>query len=450
MTATVPPALTPLPLATAVGRAPRAMTPAVRAIRLAGEHFAAAMLYLLAGALGLVWIAPELAAGAYLSPHVAGVTHLFTLGWLTMTIFGALYQLLPVALGTPVPSPLVGHASFWTFTPGVGTFAAGVATGYASLRHVGVTLVATGVVLAVANIAAALPRARAHDVTTAAIALAITFLAATLGLGLILFHNLQSGFVAALRTRALAVHLHVAIVGWVLITIVGVSHRLLPMFLPARHADTRWTGRALALLASGLPILTIGLATLWAIPAWGGLILLELGIYCFLRQAYGFYRARVRRTLEVGMRFAATALIFLLVSALLGPALLIAGAANGRLAVAYVVTGLLGGITLYVIGFFYKIVPMLAWMVHYSGRMGRRHVPTIAETFSSRVAHVQLAIMASAVTLLALGSATDSVPLAVSGAVLFLAGVFLFVGQLARVALGGSGGSPRCGAAWES
>ena len=44
------------------------------------------LLYLVAGAVGLVWIAPELAIGAYPSPHVAGVTHLFTLGWLTTTI----------------------------------------------------------------------------------------------------------------------------------------------------------------------------------------------------------------------------------------------------------------------------------------------------------------------------------------------------------------------------
>ena len=70
------------------------VTPATPSIRLAGEHFSAATLYLIAGAIGLVWIAPELAAGILPLPHVAGVTHLFTLGWLTTTIFGALYQLL--------------------------------------------------------------------------------------------------------------------------------------------------------------------------------------------------------------------------------------------------------------------------------------------------------------------------------------------------------------------
>ena len=88
-----------------------AQAPAPSSVLLAGQHFAASILYLLAGAVGLVWIAPELAMGTYPSPRVAGITHLFTLGWLTTTIFGALYQLLPVALGAPVYSEPMGHAS---------------------------------------------------------------------------------------------------------------------------------------------------------------------------------------------------------------------------------------------------------------------------------------------------------------------------------------------------
>ncbi|MHB1168585.1 MAG: hypothetical protein ACYC28_04815, partial [Longimicrobiales bacterium] len=64
--------------------------------RLPGEHFTAALLFLVAGAFGLIAIAPALAMGAYVSPRVAGVTHLFTLGWITTSIMGALYQFLPV------------------------------------------------------------------------------------------------------------------------------------------------------------------------------------------------------------------------------------------------------------------------------------------------------------------------------------------------------------------
>ncbi|HRP08534.1 MAG TPA: hypothetical protein PLL69_08600, partial [Gemmatimonadales bacterium] len=78
-------------------------------IKLPGEHFVAATGFLLIGAMSLWWIAPPLAAGAYPAQAVVAVTHLFTLGWITTSIMGALYQFLPVALGHAVASERVGH-----------------------------------------------------------------------------------------------------------------------------------------------------------------------------------------------------------------------------------------------------------------------------------------------------------------------------------------------------
>lgn len=416
--------------------APGGLAPAAGSIRLAAEHFVAATLYLLAGALGLLWVAPELAAGAYLSPHVAGVTHLFTLGWLTMTVFGALCQLLPVALGTPVRSTRLAHAGFWAFAPGVGLFAAGVATSQVALHHAGILLIAVGILLVLSNVGGALPRARTRDVTWAAIALALGFLASTLVLGIVLLHNLHTGFIGGARVRVLATHLHVAIVGWLLMMIVGVSHRLLPMFLLSHGADTSWTRRALALLASGVVVLGTGLTLRQPAAAWAGALLLLGGLGCFFRQAYGFYRARVRKKLDVGMRFVATALAFLATSALLGVAVLASSASHPRLATAYVITGLLGGIVLYVIGFFYKIVPLLAWTARFRGRMGKEPVPTVAQLYSARLGYVQLGLMAGGVAILSAGTAAGWAHAARCGAVLFLGGVLVFLAQLGRVARG--------------
>jgi hypothetical protein len=412
--------------------------PSSNSVRLAGEHFAAAILYLAAGAAGLVWIAPELAIGAYPSPRVAGVTHLFTLGWLTTTIFGALYQLLPVALGAPLRSVRVGHAGFWTFAPGAGIFAAGVATNITALHHAGIALVAIGIVLAVGNVASSLPRARSRDVTWAAVAMALSFLSATLVLGIVLLHNLHSGFLANARLRVLTIHLHVALVGWALVMMTGVSHRLLPMFLLSHGANTRWTKRALALLGSGVLALCAGLDAHVPAVTWIAVAMLEGGVACFVWQAYSFYRVRVRRKIDVGMRFAASALGFLLASAVLGAAVLARGVAHPRLAVVYVMVGLLGGIVLYVIGFFYKIVPLLAWTVRYKDRLGKGTAPTVAATYSSHIAHIQLAVMVLGVVTLAAGTAAGSVYVVRGGAVLFLTGVLLFVSQILRVAVGRS------------
>jgi hypothetical protein len=410
-------------------------------VALAGEHFAAATLYLLAGTIGLVWIAPELSIGAYPSPRVAGITHLFTLGWLTTTIFGALYQLLPVALGAPIRSIRLGHAEFWTFAPGAGLFAAGVATSNTVLHHAGIALVSIGVILGVTNVAATLPRAKNRDVTWGAISLAICFLASTLSLGVVLLHNIHTGFLGAARIIVLATHLHVAIVGWALVMMVGVSHRLLPMFLLSHSGDTRWTRRALTLLALGVPTLAVGLNTHLDVVTWAAVPLLMGGVACFLWQARSFYLARVRKKIDVGMRFAGAALTFLAVSTLLGPAVLAAGVMHPRLATVYVTVGLLGGIVMYVVGFFYKIVPLLAWTVRFKDRMGKGTAPTVAQMFSARVAHVQLGLMALGVTLLAVGISTASLHVTRCGAIMFLAAVLLFISQIARITLGNAGSS---------
>lgn len=440
MTTVAPPSAARPPAALPMGALPVAgggMTPAASSIRLAAEHFAASTIYLIAGAVGLVWIAPELAIGAYASPHVAGITHLFTLGWITTTIFGALAQLLPVALGAPIRSPRVGHASFFTFVPGAGIFAAGVATSSMVLEHTGIALITIGILLAVGNIGSSLPRARNRDATWAAVVLALCFLTSTLVLGAILLHNLHTGFIAAARVRALATHLHVALVGWVLIMIVGVSHRLLPMFLLAHGADTRWTKRALALLATGVVALATGLITSVAPLLWLGAALIDGGIACFIWQAYSFYRVRVRKKIDVGMRFVGHALTFLAASLVLGTVVLVAGSAHTRLATMYITVGLLGGIVMYVVGFFYKIVPLLAWTARFRDRMGKGPVPTVAQMYSAKIAYVQLGLMTAAVVLLAAGIGAAAPHVVRCGAVLFLAGVLLFTSQIARVAFGG-------------
>jgi hypothetical protein len=318
-----------------------------------------------------------------------------------------------------------------------------VAFGATTVQHIGIGLVSVGLLLAVGNVAATLRRARPRDATWAGFALAVSFLASTLLLGAVLLHNLHTGFIAQARLRVLGAHLHVAIVGWALVTIVGVSHRLLPMFLLARGANTRWTARALGLLTGGVALLAAGLIAAFPPVAWTGLVLLEAGVGCFLWQAWCFYRVRARRQLDVGMHFARAALAFLLAAALLGPAVLAFGVTHPRLAVVYVTLGLLGGIVLYVVGFFYKIVPLLAWTVRFRGRMGTGPVPKVAELYSAPVAQLQLVLMVAGVALLAAAVAMDA-PVAARGAAsLYLAGVLLFAGQMVRVVWDGRAGARR-------
>jgi hypothetical protein len=92
---------------------------------------------------------------------------------------------------------------------------------------------------------------------------------------------------------------------------------------------------------------------------------------------------------------------------------------------------------MYIVGFYYKIVPLLAWTTRYGARMGKEKLPAVSDMYSARVAQVQLFCMASGVALLITGISAASSHVARCGAVLFLGGVLLFASQAARVAYGG-------------
>lgn len=398
-------------------------------------YFAPATLYLTAGSIALVAVAPELASGLYASPRVAATTHLLTLGWITLSIFGALNQILPVALEVPLASRWLAHATLAGLAPGAGLFAAGIASGSTSLQHAGIALVSFAIITGIGNVAVTLARSRTRDVTWTAMALAIAFLGSTLVLGVALLHNLHTGFIAAARLRYLAAHIHVALVGWALVMIVGVSHRLLPMFLVAHGARTHWSARSVAALATGTVLLAAGLLANLAPMTLAGVASLVGGVAMFAIQALAFFRARVRRSLDPGMHFIAAAIVLMTLAAPIGAVLAAAPARSGRLATTYVFTALAAGVTTYIMGAYYKIIPLLAWLA------GQRHagpaarVRTAAELSSPRAAHAQLALTLAGVATTIAGISAGSTQVTRAGAASFAAGAGLFTVNMALIAL---------------
>lgn len=352
--------------------------------RLPGQHFAAALCFLVLGAAGLVWAAPTAAAGGFSAPRVAGVVHLFTLGWITTTIMGALYQLLPVALGAPVRSEAMGHVSFWLYAPGVVLLVSGLVLGEILLTLVGASAAAAGLLVFVGNLAATLPRAERGGMTRWTLAGAGLFLIVTLTLGLLLAANLHSDVLGPGRFLVLGLHAHVAAGGWVLMVMIGVAARIMPMFLLS-HGVAEWPGRAAAVLvALGAAVLsTVGhlLPASW-VPVGGGL--LAAGTAAFLAQSVLYYRGSLKPDLDPGMRLVAVGLGFLALALLLGPVAMTLGPSSPRLVAGYGAALLVGGIGLFVAGHYYKILPFLVWFHRFGPVAAERDVPQVGELFDHR------------------------------------------------------------------
>lgn len=402
--------------------------------RLPGEHFAAALVFWTCGAAGLVRVAPDLAAGAFPLPRVVAVAHLFTLGWITTTILGALYQFLPVALGVPIRSTRTAHASFGLYVPGLALFVAGLLAGSPAVLLPGAALFGTGLLLFVFNLGATLRRAPGRDLTWWALAGAAGSLLATVVLGAALAGNLRWGYLGGDRFTALAVHLHVAVAGWVLLVVVGVAHRLLPMFLLSHGAPEGPGKVAGALLGSGAGTLLVLHHHLTPAVRWGVAALLGAGLSALLVQAALFFRHRRKPALDPGLRLAALSLAFLGAALVLAPFFLVHGARAPRVATAYVLALVLGGPGLFVAGHYYKILPFLVWLHRFGPLVGKVAVPQVADLYSARTATVAAALLGSGTAGLVAATLAGAAPAARAAAGVFAAGAAVLAAQMLMIA----------------
>ena len=399
---------------------------------LPGEHFAAALAWYAVGAAGLIVVAPLLAAGGFAAPHVVAVAHCFTLGWITTSIFGALYQLFPVVLGVPARSVRVGHltfaalqagnvamvAGFWWFRPGL------LAAGWVLLCG------------AVGGLAWNLLPQRRRASRGRLIGLYVS--GAHLGLGLAML-------VAAARVgnllgwwnvdalHLLAAHVHLAALGFATLTAVGVGGRLLPMFLLS-HGHPEWPLRWIGPLA-GAGLVVFGAGELGAGPVLTlcGAALMAASMAFYLYQAWEYLRHRARRRLDPGLALAAASHGFLLLALAAGVALAVARGLPPRLVAVYGVLGILGWLSLFIAGIYQKILPFLTWLHRFGPRVGEEGLPKVADLSIPAWGWTSLALLGAGTLLLVAGVGAGGAGAARIGALVFAGGAAFLVAQGVRL-----------------
>ena len=398
---------------------------------LPGEHFVAAFVFFTLGTFCLACIAPELAGGTFLDPHVAATVHLFTLGFVSTSIFGALYQFLPVAVGAPIRSQRVAHATFALLVAGIPTFVVALAVPIPRLVPIGGGLVALAFATFAANFVATLAVAKDRGVTWWALAGASLFLVVTLGFGFVLALNLATGLVGAARFDLLLAHVHVAVVGWVMLVMVGVGHRLMPMFMLS-HGATEVPARiAVACLVCGCALLALPLG---AAAHAGGFAVIAAGVVAFLAQAAAFYKHRKKSVLDAGMRLAMVGLGGVGAALAIGPVAWTRGWQSPRLLTAYVFVLVVGGLSMFVAGHYFKIVPFLVWYHRFGARVGKGRVPRVADLYSAKLAGAALALFAAGVVVATAGILAGSTPIVRAGTLALFAGACVEGREMIRVA----------------
>jgi hypothetical protein len=402
--------------------------------RLPGQHFAASLVFLVAGAAGLVWRAESLAAGAFSDPRLLATTHLFTLGWIGTSIMGALYQFLPVALGSGIRWERLTHLTFGLWTAGVAVFVVGLATTTGVSLLAGAGLLGAAILLFATNLAVTLPGTERRGLTWWCVAGSTLALLAAWLLGALLAVNLTGGLLGSSRFSVLAIHVHVAAGGWVLLTMVGVAHHLMPMFLLSHGAGTRLGKAAAVLLGAGTTGLVLtghGLPTA-ALPYVLGL--LAAGTGAFLLQALFHFLRRRRPRVDPGMRLVGGALVLLALALVAGVTILLSSTGDPSLLTAYGVLLVPGGLGLFVAGHYYKIVPFLTWFHRFGPVASEREVPGVAELFDHRAARAAGTLLIGGVVTMSVGILLGGVTLCLAGAIAFGAGALLESLQMLLIA----------------
>jgi hypothetical protein len=329
-------------------------------------------------ALAVPWLAPEL-AGHYYQPRVLALTHTATLGWITLTIMGASYQIVPIVLGRPIWSERLARWQLALTAIGivglVAHFLIGEWSGLlwaAGLVTLGVGLHVVNAVLSVRGLAAWTFTARL--VALAHAGLALTALYGTL-LGLDKVVRLLPGDLLFPNLHA---HVHLALLGWVLPMVIGVAARVYPMFLLAR-APAGWPGRVqLWGLGLGVPAVVLGILAGRPLLVAGALAV-AAAVLAHVAWVVAMVRGSRRPTLDWGLRFVLTGALALVPATGLGLALALGLLAGPRVALAYAALALGAWASLTIAGMMLKIVPFLVWYRAYGPRAGREPVPSLPD-----------------------------------------------------------------------
>lgn len=360
-------------------------------------YFAAALLCLLA-ALTTIVAGYGYPQHSLRAPETLVVVHLVAIGWLSLLMLGALFQFVPVLVGRPLRDPMLVLPALLILLAGLGLLLAGF------LRLAGVVdldfpLLAPGsAFLAVGFMTAAWPLARtmldapALPLSARFVATGLACLGTTILLGvsfvLVLSGVMATPVLVELHAQTVPYHAVAGFGGWLTCSAIGVSYRLLPMFMLSPDG-ARTTSRmawwslslALLLVVAVMPLMALidaGISKIAGTVMASALVLAIAGLTLYAIDLVFLYRNRKRRRMELNVKAASGALAALYIASLL----LVVAAARGKLdvqagAIVYLAAfGWLSGLGLSQL---YKIVPFLTWLECYGPIMGRRPTPRVQD-----------------------------------------------------------------------
>jgi hypothetical protein len=237
---------------------------------------------------------------------------------------------------------------------------------------------------------------------------------------------------------------HLVALGWITMTIMGasflilgVAHKMIPLLHVGDAAEARRSRTRFWLLNAGLWGLFPALIrrSRWA-AAFA--VVVAVGFGLVLGRLSRPLRQGQRRSIDWPMRFALASFGFLALAVLLGVGLTLDafpdGEAAARVASAYGFLGLVGWMSLMIVGMSFRVVPLLVWMHRYAPRRQQgQDVPSVNSLTSRSRQALTFGLCVPGTLLGAAGLLISSVPVLRAGLALLTLGFLAFEADMLAV-----------------
>jgi len=376
------------------------------------RFFAAAIIYFVfAVAIGV------LIASGFLETNYGNVakhnlvtahTHLALLGWVSLTIMGAMYQIVPTICGTELRSKKIARGSFWLANTGIIGMFLGFFLGDKNLVAVFGAVMGTAAYLFLIVIFETISFSGKLDLTLKFFIAAIIYLAVAIFLGIMM----ATGFSREIFSgNVRSAHAHLALLGFVSMTIMGAMYQMLPM-LSLKELYSKKLGEFQFWLTN-LGVIGMFAGFLGAeseLLLFGGITTLSIFVFAsnmFATLKGGKAKVPTAQThqkekMDLTVKSFIASILYFLFSVVLG--ILIAsgqigkltsflGLNYGNMVAAHAHLALIGWVTITIMGSMYHLVPMLTWMEVYSHRFGLEEVPSIRDLYAEKLSELQFWLM---------------------------------------------------------
>lgn len=347
--------------------------------RLSFNYLIGALFYLLVALFtGIFLMRDGIAPKSFISSHA----HLALVGFVTFTIIGTMNEQIKVLSGRELKYPKLAEVPFYLINLGVWGFVVGLSARIDIITRISSILMFLGILSFSFNILMTSRMKRTGNLTISFYEMAVIYLAAAAFMGTIMV------FQPTLLPKS--AHAHLALLGFVSMTIVGAMHQMFSMVVLKDLYSSKLGNYVFWLFNLGI----LGFIT--SIIGWnpeirmisGGIIMLA-AILFGTNIFFTSYRMPIKikgTSKSVEAPYFEASILYFLASIIFGISILMGiGIKNSFFMHTHL--AMLGWFTMIIYGGFYHVVPLLAWSVMAGKRIGER-LPSFKELYDERLARI--------------------------------------------------------------